>query len=324
MPDSGTTLGCVVIGRNEGVRLRLCLESLPAVGCPIVYVDSGSTDGSQEVARARGCTVVELDPSRPFTAARGRNEGMNRLRELFPGLLWVQFVDGDSTLEPGWIEAGRAYLEQHPDLAVVFGPQRERHAERSRYHRLLQVELMVEPGRRRACGGTAMYRVAAFAAAGGFREDMAAGEEPELCVRIRQAGFAVECLPVPMAVHDVGELSFGRWWRRAKRGGTGYAASRALHGGPQERHGVSETRRALFWAIGLPLAVLAGLPFVGAWSLLLLFAYPVSIWRSFRFARSRGLGLVDSVAAGCLLTLGKFAEAAGVVTYRIRTLLDSS
>ncbi|MCR8526443.1 glycosyltransferase, partial [Escherichia coli] len=74
-----TTVGVVVIGRNEGARLIACLESLNASGCPIVYVDSGSVDGSQEAAVRLGAKLVALDVSRPFSAARARNEGFAEL-----------------------------------------------------------------------------------------------------------------------------------------------------------------------------------------------------------------------------------------------------
>ena len=52
--------GLVVIGRNEGDRLKTCLSSLPAEA-RVVYVDSGSTDGSPEWANERGIECVKLD-----------------------------------------------------------------------------------------------------------------------------------------------------------------------------------------------------------------------------------------------------------------------
>ena len=50
----GETIGAIIIGRNEGDRLRSCLDSLPKAIDQVVYVDSGSTDGSIEVAWAAG------------------------------------------------------------------------------------------------------------------------------------------------------------------------------------------------------------------------------------------------------------------------------
>ena len=57
--------GGVAIGRNEGERLMRCLGSLSKATDMVVYVDSGSTDGSVQWARSHGADVVELDMDRP-------------------------------------------------------------------------------------------------------------------------------------------------------------------------------------------------------------------------------------------------------------------
>src|SRR3990170_3982962 len=94
-PSMTSRLGIVAIGRNEGERLRACLRSVVGDNRVVVYVDSGSTDGSVEMARSMGAEVVELDLATPFTAARARNEGFHRLEQLNPNVAFVQFVDGD-------------------------------------------------------------------------------------------------------------------------------------------------------------------------------------------------------------------------------------
>src|SRR4051794_6544130 len=100
-------LGVIAIGRNEGERLRRCLESLSGLGLTIVYVDSSSEDGSVELARGLGAEVVELDLARPFTAARARNEGFERLGQIDPEVRFVQFVDGDCEVAGGWLDTAR-------------------------------------------------------------------------------------------------------------------------------------------------------------------------------------------------------------------------
>ena len=67
-------VGVVVIGRNEGQRLVECLISVRAATRNVVYVDSGSTDNSVAAAKKIGVSVVFLDLTKPFTAARARNE----------------------------------------------------------------------------------------------------------------------------------------------------------------------------------------------------------------------------------------------------------
>jgi GT2 family glycosyltransferase len=314
MPPS-QTLGCVVIGRNEGQRLRRCLESLAGGDSPIVYVDSGSTDGSQALAARMGCILVDLDLSLPFTAARARNAGFARLALELPGVEQVQFIDGDSALEPGWLAAGRAKLEDDPQLGAVFGLQRERTPEKSVFHRLMHIEWQTPPGPQKACAGNAMMRAAAFRSAGGFREDLIAGEEPELCIRMRRAGFRIECIAVPMAIHDAGDLRLRNWWNRVRRAGHAFAEGAHLHGAPPECHWVGETRRALRWGLAVPAIALAGLPFCGPWSLLILLGYPVSAWRSYRFARRRGTARRDASITALFFTVGKLAEARGVLSF---------
>jgi len=119
--ESPDRVGVVLIGRNEGERLRDCLRSVLEAARNVVYVDSGSTTNSVANARARGVAVVELDMKVPFTAARARNAGYSRLRELQPDLQYVQFIDGDCMLVAGWLDAAVQFLDEEPAFAVVWG-----------------------------------------------------------------------------------------------------------------------------------------------------------------------------------------------------------
>jgi glycosyltransferase involved in cell wall biosynthesis len=111
MSPAAPQIGAVLIGRNEGERLVAALAAAREQGLRMVYVDSGSTDGSVAAAAAVGAAVVDLDLSTPFTAARARNEGFARLLEDGP-VDYVQFIDGDCILQPGWIETARAFLDE--------------------------------------------------------------------------------------------------------------------------------------------------------------------------------------------------------------------
>src|SRR5262245_49696920 len=190
--------GAVVIGRNEGERLKSCLGSV-SVAAAVVYVDSGSTDGSAKWAQDQGIEVVELDMGIAFTAARARNAGFQHLRELAPDVLYVQFVDGDCELIEGWPEHAVSFLNSHANIGAVSGRLRERYPERSIYNWLCDREWEGPAGEVRACGGIAMMRAEALAAVGGYRDDLIAGEEPELCVRLRAAGGTVWRLDTAMA-----------------------------------------------------------------------------------------------------------------------------
>ncbi len=139
-PRRPAAVGIVVIGRNEGERLKRCLESVRGSAVQTVYVDSGSTDESVAFARSLGVLVLELDLSTPFTAARARNAGFERLLKASPSLDHVFFVDGDCEVASGWVEKASRFLVSHPDVAVVFGRRREQYPERSVYNRLCDIE----------------------------------------------------------------------------------------------------------------------------------------------------------------------------------------
>lgn len=307
--------GIVAIGRNEGDRLRQCLESLRGAGVPIVYVDSGSSDGSVELAARFGATVVALDPARPFTAARARNAGFARLHELVPDLDYVQFLDGDCTLAAAWPEAALAALDADPGLAVVCGRRRERAPERSLYNRLCDMEWDTPVGEAAACGGDSMMRVADFLSVGGFRDTLIAGEEPELCFRLRAAGRRLERLNREMTTHDAAMTRFGQWWRRATRAGHAYAEGYALHGDSPERFNARAVSSVLLWALAIPaFSIILALLWTPLW-LLLLLGYPVLFWRIRGHRRSHGDSPRNATIYAGFCIVGKFAELTGMVRY---------
>jgi GT2 family glycosyltransferase len=314
-------LAVVAIGRNEGERLVRCLESVAPGGLPIVYVDSGSTDGSVEAARRRGASVVELDLSTPFTAARARNEGLARALSLVPDLELVQFVDGDCEVLPGWLDAGVRALAEQPGVAAVCGRVRERNREATIYNRLCDLEWDLPPGETLACGGNALYRVRAFQEVGGFDSRLIGGEEPELCVRLRRQGWKILRLGDDMVWHDAAMTRFGQWWRRSLRAGWSFAEGAAMHGASPERHWARENRSILFWGALVPLASLLLAVSSRGVSLLLLAGYPVLALRIYRSARRRGVAPRDARALAAFTVLGKFPQAIGQAQFKAMRLL---
>jgi GT2 family glycosyltransferase len=308
-------VGAVVIGRNEGERLRVCLASVRAQSSKVVYVDSGSTDGSAEMARAMGVAVVDLDMRVAFTAARARNAGFARLLALHPEVSLVQLVDGDCEVHPAWLSTARAFLELNPDVAAVCGRRRERFPERSVYNLLCDIEWDTPVGEALACGGDVLMRVDALRQVGGYRDDLIAGEEPELCVRLRAQGWRIWRLEAEMTLHDAGMTRFGQWWNRTTRAGFAFAEGAHLHGGPPERHWVRESRSAWAWGASMPLAIGLAAVLWGPWWLLALAIYPLQMLRL--YLRSRGPTKTRAWRA-VFLVLGKFAEAFGQGKYIAR------
>ena len=310
-------VGVIAIGRNEGERLRRCLASVTGRGCAaVVYVDSNSADGSVAMARSMGVEVVELDMSLPFSAARARNAGFERLQQVAPGVEFVQFVDGDCEVQPDWLRTARDALLARPELAAVCGRRRERHPERSVYNRLADIEWDTPVGDARSCGGDAMLRSKAFREVGGYDPAVIAGEEPEMCVRLRARGWKVTRLGAEMTLHDADMTRFRQFWRRMVRGGHAFAEGAWMHGRPPERHGVRPTRSAVLWGIATPLTILAlawPLPLA---ALALAALYPVQVARvARREGRRRKLGTRDAWAYGAAVVVGKFAEAAGALKF---------
>jgi GT2 family glycosyltransferase len=305
----------VVIGRNEGERLRACLTSLTNRVGQVVYVDSGSTDGSVELARALGAAAVDLDLSRPFTAARARNEGYREVKRLTPDADFVQFVDGDCAVAEGWLEQALSFLQGHPEFAVACGRRREKHPEQTIFNAICDVEWDSPVGEARSCGGDAMMRCAAFDAVGGYDASLIAGEEPELCVRLRAAGWKIMRLPAEMTAHDAAIHRVAQWWKRTVRSGYAYAQGAHMHGRPPERHCVQPLRRIVLWTLVLPSAVLVGFAPTAGLSTLLLSAYGVSTVRTFAATLRRGHEAKASAAYALSCTVGRFAELQGVAQF---------
>src|SRR5262245_34511064 len=309
--------GVVIIGRNEGERLRQCVKSA-STGAAVVYVDSGSTDGSAQWAREHGADVIELDVSVPFTAARARNAGFRRLKEIAPKILYIQFVDGDCELQEGWLECADSFLGSHADVGVVCGRRRERHPDKSIYNWLCDHEWQRPTGEVPACGGDAMMRINAFEAVGGYRDDLIAGEDPEMCVRLRAASWRVFQLEYPMTLHDAAMTRFKQWWRRVQRSGYAFAQGAHLHGALPERYRIWESRRAWLWGVWLPLSCLViGLAF-GPWGWAAWLIFPLQILR--QTMRNRG-PLKQRALLALFQLLARFPEAWGQIKFMRDRLL---
>jgi GT2 family glycosyltransferase len=315
-------VGLVAIGRNEGQRLRQCLLSIVGKAESVVYVDSGSTDGSRELARSLGVEVVELDLSIPFTAARARNEGFAHLLSVNPQIEFTQFVDGDCEIAEGWLERARIELENQPQLAVACGLRRERSPDASIYNWLCDLEWDTPIGETKACGGDALMRVAAFQQVGGFNPALMAGEEPELCLRLRQQGWKILRVDADMTWHDAQMTEFGQWWRRNVRNGHAYAEGSWLHGQSPERHWVKDSWSIWFWGAILPMVAIGMAWATEALSLLLLMGYPLLIYRiARRLKQQRHLKSRDAMLYALFCVLSKFPQLQGQIQFHASRLL---
>ena len=221
MGKTNLVLSVVVIGRNEGERLSRCLESIshmrPLQGSiEVIYVDSGSTDGSLERAVQFKAKVKRLESANPCAAA-ARNVGWRVAKAPI-----IFFLDGDTVLESNFVADSIAELND-PNVAVVFGNRREIKPKASIYNRVLDLDWNAPAGIVEFCGGDALMRREVLESVGGFDERLIAGEEPEMCRRIRALGFTILHVDRPMTGHDLAMTRFSQYWRRAVRTGYAYA-----------------------------------------------------------------------------------------------------
>ncbi|HVS71061.1 MAG TPA: glycosyltransferase family A protein [Phycisphaerae bacterium] len=327
-----SSVGVVIIGRNEGGRLATCLASVRksqgfeaapgeeaagkmAGSIPVVYVDSNSTDDSMALAKSGGAEVVELDPAQPFTAARARNAGAETLLARFPDIAYIQFVDGDTELIPTWLQHAASYLDHHANIAVVCGRRRERFPDATVYNLLADMEWDTPVGHATEFGGDAMIRAAVFRKLGGYAADFIAGEEPEFAARMRLAGCRIMRLNHEMTLHDLGMKKLGQWWRRTVRSGHALAQLHHTHGKSPLRLYRKQWRSTLVWTLGPPAVAVLLAIFVSRWLLLLLPVAYLALWAKITRHRIRHDGWAAAIAYGGFTTLGKFPQFWGMMTF---------
>jgi glycosyltransferase involved in cell wall biosynthesis len=260
-------LSVVVIGRNEGARLEGCLQSIRRMNFvdvfELIYVDSASVDGSPARAASTGAKVIEVQPTRP-TAALGRNAGWRAASAPF-----VLFLDGDTILHPDFVsEALRQFDET---TAIVWGHRREIDPGRSIYNRTLDLDWIYPAGIADFCGGDALMRRAVLAQVNGFDETLIAGEEPEMCRRIRALGWIIRHVDLPMTGHDLAMTKWSQYWRRATRAGYAYAEVSERFRGSGMPFWEEDARRNRNRAIVLIALCVVGL--TGAWQALIVCAF---------------------------------------------------
>lgn len=267
------SISVVSIGRNEGERLTRCLESVlasdyPADRLELIYVDSDSTDDSCDRARRLGAKVIRVHPERPC-AAIGRNAGYRAAKHDL-----VQFLDGDTILHRDWLRKAVQAIKD-PAVACVFGRREEVAANATVFNFWAHHDWYVPPGPADSCAGDVLFRRDALDKAGGYDETLIAGEEPDLCYRIRtQQRLTILSLDEPMTLHDMGMTRWRQYWRRCMRTGHAYAEVGGRH------PGMTRWRRArwrnLFYALGTPVAIVV--------SLLLWHPWPLAAWAAVVFA----------------------------------------
>lgn len=306
-------VGIVAIGRNEGERLKACLASLPEV--PVVYVDSGSSDGSVGVAQTYGADVVELSRDRPFTAARARREGYERLMATH-NPTFIQFIDGDCLMVEGWLPSAVEAIKSDDDIGIVTGWRRELHPEASLYNDLCQHEWNRPAGDILTCGGDMLVRRSVIEKAGPFDDTVIAAEDDEFCVRVRKSGWKIQRIPLEMTRHDAAMHRFGQWWQRAVRSGHGFAQVGYMH----PPYFARELKRVALYGVFIPIFIVVCLIAAPMVSLLGVFAYLYNYIRTVSGLKVEGLSSYRASRQAVLITLSKLPNAIGFVEFHRRRI----
>lgn len=308
-------LAVVVIGRNEGQHLRLCLESVADCAAAVIYVDSGSTDDSVKLAESFDAHVVTLERSVPFTAARARNIGIEHANRLVDSLEYVQVIDGDCELNKAWIDRAMKVMHDNPKIAIVCGRRRERYPNQSVYNRLIDMEWDTPIGKASSCGGDALIRMEAYYKVGGYNASLIAGEEPEMCFRLRGNAWEIERIAAEMTLHDADVHEFGLWFRRSMRSGYAFATGKAMHGRSSEKYCVHEVKSIILWALLLPAAALIFSTITWGASLLLFGGYYLLYKRVRDHRTDHGDQPQYAEVYARYIIVGKYAQMTGCMRY---------
>jgi len=303
-------IGVVVIGRNEGSRLILCLDSILKVNVPCVYIDSQSTDSSIHEAEKRNIKNLVLDKSAPVNASRARNTGFKLLIENYSTIEYVHFIDADCELHSDWLKHAVAALDEVDNRAVVCGRLHEKDKDKNIYTRLCDIDWYVPPGDINACGGISTIKRQVFEEMQGFDESLIAGADPELYFRISQAGYDLYCLSVDMGTHDSNMQHFSQYWNRSVKTGYGYAHNKYQWGGWDRQY-----KSAMVWGGAIPSVILLGVLSGYFYTVLALIVYPLQIIRIFLQPFKMNLKNKDKLIYASFCVLGKFSEFRGIIRY---------
>jgi len=303
------SLSIVIIARNEAANIARAIESvLRAVEYwpqpEILLVDSASTDGTVEIAKRYPISIVRLDAKWFLSASAGRYIGM-----LYARGDLIMYMDGDMALEAGWLERAVPFILEHPELAGVAGYRRDINVHDGRI--IGEQDYGRDPAGRFIevpyFAGAALYRRSALEQVGGFNPYIISDEEPELCVRLRDAGYKLMSLPRLMCRnYTLPVKSWGYFVRR-------FRTNLWLGGGQVLRY---HLRTGLLWTylkergtyvvyligvlismITLLLTLLSGnLVFFGSW-MLVVGAFLVVYWMKKRSLRRTWLSVAHQTFA---------------------------
>lgn len=294
------------------------------IGVPAFYVDSGSTDGSPDIAEGFGVQVVLLSEDEPFSAARARNAGFETASAAHSDLEFVFFIDGDCVLDSHFLPAALPVLRDSEKLAIIVGRVEEESAGDNVYGLLANLEWS-SPGPGEIedfgqLGGIMLVRAQDFRAAGGFDPSFIAGEDSELGIRLYLRGRHTLRIDETMAHHAMDMERFGQWWRRSVRAGHALAHRNAVHGRSVLADSRSAAKSTLAYGIAIPGVTLIGITALGLAGAVPFLAYGILGWRFFKYYRGKGATCGAATIGATFGVLGKFANVIGLIRFYLQNV----
>lgn len=309
-----------ITGRNECPHLPIVLKSWLTDGFPVIFFDSGSTDGTTAVVREAGVPVIALQP--PFSTPRARRAAVEYVHQQHPDVCYILIMDGDCALTAGWAANALDFIEQHPEVAAVNGHRTEADPHATSFNRIMNIEWDFPRGYVDTVLCDALYRMSAIRAVGNFDGSMIAGDEPELGHRLRLGGWQIYASPEHMSTHYGHLTSLRQWWTRNLRSGYVYIHIATLHANSSRRLWLREVLSNFLWGGLLPLAILLLLIPSRGKSLLLGLAYGVLLLRVYWRTRQRGYDAQDASLYALSVIAGKAPMLLGQLRYFLKPVIS--
>ena len=106
-----------IIARNEAKNLNRCFENIGDVVSEILLLDTGSSDGTNEVAKALGAQVFQYEWNEDFSGAR--NFLLQKARND-----WVLWIDGDESYSKELMNEIRTKISGDEDIKGYYFPRK--------------------------------------------------------------------------------------------------------------------------------------------------------------------------------------------------------
>ena len=204
----------------EAVKI-IARQDFPHDSMNLIFVDDGSEDNTLSIIER---SVAEIDiPAKILkTSWKGLGHARNMVVDNSKGdyILWV---DGDMVLSSSFVRKLVELMEKNPELGIAKGKQSLQLGANmlstlEAFSRASgrMVNYKSKKARSKALGtGGSIYRVAAIKKVGGFDDNLRGyGEDWDIEIRIRDAGWSLHAISVEFFDYERYRLTWSNLWKR--------------------------------------------------------------------------------------------------------------